>query len=576
MSNLISQTFIQDVLARSDIVELIQSRIQLNKRGNSYLARCPFHDEKTPSFSVSADKQFYYCFGCGAHGNAIDFLKTYDQLEFPDAIAHLAGQLGMEVPQSQEEAKKSEVTQPFYPLLQKVTQYYQQALRTADHAIEYLKSRGLTGQTAKHFAIGYAPSQWENLPQHFDHNAQSHLMTNGLLIKKESRRYDRFRNRIMFPIRDVRGRVIAFGGRAIGDDSPKYMNSPETPIFHKSNELYGLYEARQQHRQLKRVIIVEGYMDVVSLHQCGITYAVATLGTATNPQHLKKLLRYTHEVIFCFDGDTAGRNAAWKALIMSLPVMHDGIHIRFLFLPQDEDPDSLVQKIGQRRFEQQLDQAEPLSDVFFKQLQNEIPLHSLDDKAHFAKQACQYLNTMPHGLFRELLFDQLSKLLKIEIDSLGQLLTPLKPTKPSQRPAQADRMLPPAYLAIALLLRKPTLAASITDLAYLSTIQAPGITLLLKLIAHFQQHPTSSTGALLACCPDGDDQRRIARLAAHELPIEDAGLQLELQGALKRLREQHTDQVTQILIEKAKNSGLTPDEKKKLHQLLTNSGNGLI
>lgn len=573
MTGRIPQNFIQDVLERTDIVELIQARVQLTKRGANYQARCPFHEEKTPSFTVSQDKQFYYCFGCGAHGNAIGFLMAFDRMEFLDALKHLASHLGMEVPQTDTQKSKADGTQDFYPLLEKVSQYYQQQLRNAQQAIHYLKSRGLDGHTAKRFAIGFAPAQWENLLPNLGHQAKTKadLLTNGLLIKKNQRAYDRFRNRIMFPIRDVRGRVIAFGGRTIGDDLPKYMNSPETPIFHKSSELYGLYEARQQNKDLKRIVIVEGYMDVVSLHQHGITYAVATLGTATNPRHLQKLLRYTNEVIFCFDGDNAGRNAAWKALTMSLPMMRDGIHIRFLFLSQGEDPDSLIQKIGHEKFEHLLDHAESLSDVFFNHLKNEISIHSLDSKAHFAKEASTYLNTMPEGLFRQLLFDELGKLLHIEANELTDLLSNSKTTTPTQHTLRGDQVLPPAYLAIALLLQQPNLAHGIDDLTDLNDIQAPGILLLLKLISILQKQPKLSTGHLLSICQSADDQQWIAQLAARKLPIADEGLALELKGALDRLREQHQDRLAQQLIKKAESSGLTPEEKKKLHQLLTNA-----
>lgn len=573
MTGRIPQSFIQDVLQRTNIVALIQARVQLTKRGANHLARCPFHDEKTPSFTVSEDKQFYYCFGCGAHGNAIGFLMAFDRMEFLDALSHLASQLGMEIPQSDAQKSHSDDTQAFYPLLQKVAHYYQQQLRHAPHAIDYLKARGLDGHIAKRFAIGFAPAQWENLLPHLSRDPQTtaQLLTNGLLIKKNQRRYDRFRNRIMFPIRDVRGRVIAFGGRTIGEDLPKYMNSPETPIFHKSSELYGLYEARQQNKALKRVVIVEGYMDVVSLNQHGITYAVATLGTATNPRHLQKLLRYTNEVIFCFDGDNAGRNAAWKALTISLPTMRDGIHLRFLFLPQDEDPDTLIQKIGREKFEKLLDESAMLSTVFFNHLQNEIPLKSLDGKAHFAKEAATYLNTMPEGLFRQLLFKQLGELLHIGAEELMALLANPKPTQPTQHPHRSDEVLPPAYLAIALLLQKPSLVSGINNPEGLAQTHAPGIPLLMRLIKILQSQPQLSTGHLLALCQNADDQQWIAQLAARKLPIAEPGLALELQGALTRLREQRQDRLAEQLIQKAETTGLTLEEKKKLHQLLTNA-----
>lgn len=571
MGNRIPQSFIQDVLARTDIVELIQARVSLQKRGNNYIACCPFHEEKTPSFTVSADKQFYYCFGCKVHGNAIGFLLAYDKFEFIDAITYLADQLGMEIPQTHA-TTVSDATKASYLVMEKVALYYQQALRQSTAAINYLKSRGLTGHTAKHFAIGYAPPKWENLLPHFhqDEKIQSQLIANGLLIKKTNRCYDRFRHRILFPIRDVRGRTVAFGGRSLGNEQPKYLNSPETVIFHKSHELYGLYEARQQNHKLKRIIIVEGYMDVVSLHQHGITYAVATLGTATNPRHLQKLFRYTSEVIFCFDGDNAGREAAWSALTTNLPQMRDGIHVRFLFLPEGEDPDSWVQKIGKHAFEEQLERSESLSVVFFNHLKKEISLDSLDQKATFAKQACNYLNTMPQGLFRELLFKELISLLNIDAADLAQFQLSEKPTTQTTKPPiNSQRILPPAYLAIAILLQQPELASHISNTQDLETILAPGVSLLSRLISLFQQNPALNTGNLLALCENTRDQQKIAQLAARRLPIPTEGLALELKGALRRLYEQHADNLAQQLIQKAKTTNLTPEEKKKLHKLLT-------
>lgn len=580
MNQRIPQHFIQDVLARTDIVELIKARISLTKRGNNYLACCPFHNEKTPSFTVSADKQFYYCFGCTAHGNAIGFLMAYDKMEFIDAMTYLAGQLGMEVPQTDKAHSSYDKARPLFAIMEKVSNYYQRQLRQSQQAIDYLKSRGLDGHTAKRFAIGYAPNDWENLNHFFagDPKVQAPLITNGLLIKKGNRTYDRFRHRIIFPIRDIRGRTVAFGGRAIGDEQPKYLNSPETPIFHKSFELYGLYEARQQNNELKRVLIVEGYMDVVSLNQHGITNAVATLGTAINVQHLQKILRYTKEIVFCFDGDEAGRRAAWKALTMSLPITNDGIHLRFLFLPEGEDPDSWVQNIGKDAFEAQLNQTLPLSQVFFEHLQSQIPLDSLDNKATFAKKACNYLNTMPQGLFRELLFKELVKLLNISAEDITRFNTPKNESKPTSAPLKKtpQQILPPAHLAIAVLLQKPSLITEVTLNETLKTISSPGTRLLSHLVELLNQNPNLNAGSVMALCKDPEDQSQIAQLAARKLPITEEGLALELKGALKRLYEQHTDHLAQQLIEKAKIGNLTSDEKKKLHQLLTNPVNDPI
>lgn len=330
---LIPQHFIHELLARVDIVDLIDSRVPLKKAGANYKACCPFHGEKTPSFTVSQDKQFYHCFGCGLHGNAIGFLMEYDRLEFPDAVEELAAMMGMEVPREETVSNAPKVDTSLYDIMEKAANYYQQQLKSNKSAIEYLKGRGLSGEIAKQFAIGYVPGEWRNLEAIFpklqqDKKLQQQLVECGLMIRKDSSLYDRFRDRIMFPIKDKRGRVIAFGGRVMGQGEPKYLNSPETPIFHKSNELYGLYQARQANRKLSRLLIVEGYMDVVALAQFGINYAVATLGTATTSSHLQQLFRTTRELILCFDGDRAGRDAALRAIEHGLPQMREGREIQ--------------------------------------------------------------------------------------------------------------------------------------------------------------------------------------------------------------------------------------------------------
>jgi DNA primase len=575
MTGRIPQSFIQDILTRTDIVELIQLRIAIKKRGNNYLGLCPFHQEKTPSFTVSAEKQFYYCFGCGAHGNALGFLMNYDRYEFTDAIAYLASQLGLSVPTDDRGTIPATNNNVDYDLLAQVNYYYQRQLRQSATAIQYLKSRGITGQIAKQFAIGYAPSDWENLKSAFaDEKMLAPLISNGLVIKKNDHRYfDRFRHRIMFPIRDVRGRVIAFGGRTLGNDTPKYMNSPETEVFHKSNELYGLYEVRKLHRDIKRLIVVEGYMDVVCLHQYQITEAVATLGTAVNARHIQKLLRYTHEIIFCFDGDEAGRKAGWRALTLSLPLMHDGIHIRFLFLPQGEDPDSLVRQIGHDGFNAQLNMAKPLSDVFFEHLSAQIPIRSIDDKAHFAKQACQHLETMPQGLFRQFLLEQLANRLGVGLDELQRLsLAQSLPSPVSTPPLANQRVLSPDFLAVALLLQRPQLISAVADVSDLAEINSPGIPLLLKLIALLQKTPMANTGVILEQWPTDEERGLIASLAARYLPLaETDDLAAELHGAFHRLREQQADALAAALIQKAKTAGLSSAEKEILQKLLKKS-----
>src|SRR5579872_117414 len=381
MANRIPREFIQLLLSRIELVDLIDGRVPLRKKSaNNYFACCPFHTEKSASFSVSQNKQFYYCFGCGAHGNAIDFLMQYDRLEFPEAIEALARQAGLEVPREAGTVSRPVVSDHFYTLLEDAAKFYQQQLKQSPTAIDYLKKRGLSGEMAKEFGLGFAPAGWDHLLQTLAKTdaLKQALLDTGMLIKKDDGGYyDRFRERIMFPIRDRRGRIIAFGGRILEKGEPKYLNSPETPLFQKGHELYGLYHAQQRNRQLDRVLIVEGYMDVIGLFQHGITYAVATLGTATTTTHLQRLFRHTSEVIFCFDGDEAGRTAAWRALLVTLPIMHDEISIRFLFLPEGEDPDSLVRKEGKQDFENRIQNAATLSHFFFQSIAAQSNLTSL-------------------------------------------------------------------------------------------------------------------------------------------------------------------------------------------------------
>lgn len=454
----IPQSFIDEVVERCDIVELIDDRVGLKKSGRNYTACCPFHKEKTPSFSVSPDKQFYYCFGCGAGGNALSFLMDYDRLDFIAAIETLAHKAGLEVPREQlENPEQHKQQRNLYNTLLASANYYQQQLRqhpNKQQAIDYLKQRGLDGHTAQKFGIGFAPAGWDNLLKHLGGNQDEvkRLIDSGMLIEKDNGgQYDRFRLRIMFPIRDTRGRVIAFGGRVLGDDKPKYLNSPETPVFHKGRELYGLYEARKSNKELKQLIIVEGYMDVVALAQFEVNNAVATLGTATTPQHLEKLFRYTSELIFCFDGDRAGRAAADKALHSTLPLMVDGRQIKFLFLPEGDDPDSLVRREGRSGFEQRSRQASSFTEYLFEYCQRDIDTRSIDGKARFAKQAMEKIQQLPKGLFKSLNIEALGeqtglsaqRLEEFELDSPTPATqeskpSPSKPTEPPM-PAQPIR-----------------------------------------------------------------------------------------------------------------------------------------
>ncbi|MBH3339633.1 DNA primase [Pseudomonas mendocina] len=449
MAGLIPQSFIDDLLNRTDIVDVVSSRIQLKKTGKNYSACCPFHKEKTPSFTVSPDKQFYYCFGCGAGGNALGFVMDHDQLEFPQAIEELAKRAGMDVPREESgrgHKPRQPVDSPLYPLLNAASEHYRQALKShpqRKYAVDYLKGRGLTGEIARDFGIGFAPPGWDNLLKHLGADAlqQKVMIDAGLLIEnaENGRRYDRFRDRIMFPIRDSRGRVIAFGGRVLGDDKPKYLNSPETPVFHKGQELYGLYEARKHNRDLDEIMVVEGYMDVIALAQQGLRNAVATLGTATSEEHLKRLFRIVPSVLFCFDGDAAGRNAAWRALESTLSSLQDGRRARFLFLPDGEDPDTLVRAEGTDAFRARINQhAQPLADYFFQQLCEEADPRSLEGKAHLVTLAAPLIDKIPGNNLRALMRQRLSEITGLSGEAMSQVASAPRshsPSTPSQAPS---------------------------------------------------------------------------------------------------------------------------------------------
>lgn len=442
----IPQKFIDDLLDRIDIVDVIDRRVKLRKTGKNYSACCPFHDEKTPSFSVNPEKQFFYCFGCGAGGNALGFLMDFERLEFPQAIESLAQTVGMEVPREElrpGEKPRQDSQRPLFDQLEQAARFYEQSLRKhveAKRAVAYLKGRGLSGEIANAFRVGFAPPGWDNLLSGLgqEQAAQALLMTNGMLVKNDKGRiYDRFRDRIMFPILDARGRVIAFGGRVLGDEKPKYLNSPETPVFQKSRELYGLYQARKANRNLQRIVVVEGYMDVIALAQHGINYAVATLGTATSETHLERLFRHVPEVIFCFDGDEAGRKAAFRGLEAALPVMQDGRQVRFLFLPEGEDPDSLVRSKGQAHLEHLFDTAAPLETFLFDQLAQGMDVNALDGKARFSKTVAPYLRRLPDGVFKVLMYQALADRTGIDVDSLKRLQAP--PAEPSPPNPQSNK-----------------------------------------------------------------------------------------------------------------------------------------
>lgn len=420
MAGHIPRSFIDDLLARLDIVDIIDARVKLKKKGKNYGACCPFHNEKTPSFSVSQEKQFYHCFGCGAHGNAIDFMMEFERLEFVEAIEELASYLGLDVPREQRsggsgqfksgpQASSSE-KRSLYDLMGSIAQFYRNQLKqpSSKVAIEYLKDRGLSGEIVQKFGIGYVADEWDLVRKNFGQNKdnQDMLVTGGMLIENDKgNRYDRFRGRIMFPIRDRRGRVIGFGGRVLGEGTPKYLNSPETPIFHKGKELYGLYEVLQAHREPAQILVVEGYMDVVALAQYGVDYSVASLGTSTTGDHIQMLFRQTNTVVCCYDGDRAGKEAAWRALENALQFLKTGNTLKFLFLPDGEDPDSYVRKYGKAAFEQQIEQATPLSSYLFDNLieLHQINLGNNEGKSALRAYASALIDKIPDPYFQELL-----------------------------------------------------------------------------------------------------------------------------------------------------------------------------
>jgi len=548
MAGRIPPQFIDDLLQRVDIVEVINRRLPLKRAGKEYQARCPFHDEKTPSFTVSNEKQFYHCFGCGAHGSAIGFLMEYDHLEFVEAIEELAGMLGVEVPR-ESGGRQGPDLRPLYATLEQAAHYYQRQLREhprAGDAVAYLKQRGLSGEIAASFGIGFAPPGWDNLLRALgrDETAIVRLREAGLISEPEGKRYDRLRNRIVFPIRDPRGRVIGFGGRVLNaEDSPKYLNSPETPLFHKGQELYGLYEARQALRRLDRLLVVEGYMDVLALAQFGIRNGVATLGTATTGEHLELIFRNCGEVVFCFDGDRAGRDAAWKALRTALPVMSEGREARFLFLPEGEDPDTLVRQEGEEAFNRRIEQAQPLSAFLFEQLASQVDMQTDEGAAHFGEQAISLLERLPKGIFRERMYQQLEMKLGMLRGSLQQARP--TPSRVAQRPRRSDAQyrLPrptPLRLVIAMLLDQPSLVRVIdeTDATWRQW-HSPGIPLLCELIEIIHTQPHINKAALLERWRGREAFVHLNRLADYRFDIPGLDQAAELRDALQKLNLQY-------------------------------------
>ncbi|MBY5993711.1 DNA primase [Ferrimonas balearica] len=582
MAGRIPRDFIDQLLSRLDIVELIDGRVKLKKAGKNYHACCPFHNEKTPSFTVSQDKQFYHCFGCGAHGNAIDFVMEYDRLEFVDAIEELAGTLGIEVPRESSGPGRSgrgggsgggkpaqgPKLDDHYALMAWAAKYYQQQLRQhpeKEKVIDYVKGRGLDGETVKRFGIGFAPPGWDNLlaQQRGNNAGQKKLAECGMLIEKEGgKRYDRFRDRLMFPILDRRGRVIAFGGRVLGDDTPKYLNSPETPIFHKGRELYGLYELRQQHRSPERVLVVEGYMDVVALAQHGIDYAVASLGTSTTADHVQMLMRTaSQEVVCCYDGDRAGREAAWRALETALPMLKSGKALKFMFLPDGEDPDSLVRKEGQTAFEARIEKAIPLSDYLFNHLRQEVELGGDEGKASFLNRIRPLIAQIGDGVLQEALIQRLEK-------ELGwgarQHFQAAKPVSAPQKQAQQGRGTP-IRRAIALLLQSPQLGHNLEPQVALEHLSLGGVSLFKEMLEICRPAPLS-TAQLMERYRGTPNHAILRKLLGWQIEVDDH-LEKEFFDCLQWLNQRFLEHLSESLDQKARDGTITTDELRQLQGL---------
>jgi DNA primase len=573
MSGRIPQGFIDELIARADIVEVVGSRVPLKKAGREYKACCPFHDEKTPSFWVSPDKQFYHCFGCGAHGTALGFLMDYEQLPFPEAVEELAGRLGLEVPREGGGAGAPRGQEELTDLLGRAAGCYQENLQASERARVYLRGRGLEPATIERFRIGYAADSWHEVLRRFGatDEARRALLASGLIIERETARagsepwYDRFRDRIMFPIRDPRGRVLGFGGRVLDGGEPKYLNSPETELFHKGQELYGLHEIRLARTSLQRLLFVEGYMDVVRLHQAGIAYAVATLGTATTPEHLRRAFRLVSEIVFAFDGDRAGRAAAWRALQTALPEVREGRELRFLFLPDGEDPDSLVGREGKLAFEARLAEALPLSEYLVAHLREQADLAHADGRARYVALARPLLAKLPPGVYQELLIarigqevglsgDRLRELLSAELDQAaadhgaGERARGTARAGGSSRRAADPRGRGSGRRglltqAIQMLLHFPAAAATVplalcASLEAVSEQELAGAATLRELLAALRATPARTTPQLLEEWRERPECRRLGALFAEPTLLDAAHARAELHGTLERLVEQ--------------------------------------
>jgi DNA primase len=577
MAGLIPKSFISNLLERIDIVDVINERIALKKKGSNHSACCPFHNEKSPSFSVSHSKQFYHCFGCGVSGDAIAFLMEFDRLSFIEAVEQLAKAAGLEVPyekgmRPQETKQKDDIFQ----LMEKIAHYYQNQLAKNPAAKNYLTRRGLSENIIKKYQIGFSADAWHQVESACGGSPANRplLFEAGMLIKRDQDQpYDRFRNRIMFPIRNRRGQIIGFGGRSLGDDNPKYLNSPETSIFHKGNELYGLFESQKEIRDAKTIIIVEGYMDVIALAQFEIPYAVATLGTAATPEHVKCLLRYAEHLIFCFDGDNAGRKAAWRALENALPFAHEGMKIHFAFLPDGEDPDSFLHQYGKNKLLELTHTALSLSEVIIQHLTSDINLTTIEGKSRLSKLAKALLHKLKPGIFQQLLVKQLASIINMNEYEFAQnmdIVTVSPQLTRTQRPnPQSDNQsLSPMRLAITLLLHRPELAKEVKELDKLKNIQMPGIDLLINMLDLALHRPHINTAAMLQTLEDHPQAAALKKLAQRELFHTENGLKQEFVDIVNRLLQHSQESKIEQLLSKANISGLSDEERQRLQTLI--------
>lgn len=571
MAGMIPREFIDQLLARCDIVDVINARVPLKKHGREYQACCPFHNEKTPSFTVSPNKQFYHCFGCGVNGSAISFLMEYEHLDFVEAIESLAGSMGLEVPR--EEGKKRNPQQQIRnkgltDLMEEANLYYQSQLKRHAAAVEYLKNRGLSGEIAQAYGLGYSQQSWDAAINHLSLRYRpEQIIESGLAIAKDTGgSYDRYRDRIMFPIRNRKGQVIGFGGRVMSDDTPKYINSPETPLFHKGNELYGLYEARNATRKLERIVVVEGYMDVISLAQFGISYAVATLGTATTQQHIEVLYRAVPEIVFCFDGDRAGKEAAWRALENTLPILRDDKAISFLFLPEGEDPDSLVRNIGQEAFEQLLIDATSLSSYFLKALGEQFNISNNEGKARFVNRANELLRKVPESLLKDQLVGDVAKRTGMDMNTIRkrQINTGNAPvaSRSVNKTYQRSVTHTPIRYACILLINKPSLVGLVESPEKIAFTGLPGTDLLATLIESIEESPHINAVTLLERWRHSELESELIQLMKWQPDSDDDEvLTREFLDCLASIDKQSRKHQLEKLFHKQSTSSLSDQEK---------------